>query len=151
MTDCEKRGFDSALDLRVWVRLLECAKIIEKRLRRNFEEFFDTTLPRFDILAMLERAPEGLRMGELSRALLVSNGNVTAIVRQLQEQGLVASRTDPDDGRSAIVSLTKAGQARFEVLADAHHQWVRDALKEFPDSEQRELLRLLSRLKTLLA
>lgn len=136
------------LDLRVWVRLLDCAKIIEKRLRRNFEDQFSTTLPRFDILATLDRAPDGLRMGELSRALLVSNGNVTAIVRQLQEQGLVASRTDPEDARSAIVSLTPNGRVQFTELAEAHHGWVREALADFPEDSQRQLLALLTQLKT---
>jgi DNA-binding MarR family transcriptional regulator len=87
-------------------------------------------------------------MGELSRALLVSNGNVTAIVRQLQEQGLVSSYTDPDDARSAIVSLTPNGRVQFAVLAEAHHGWVREALADFPEDSQRQLLTLLTQLKT---
>lgn len=140
-----------ALDLKVWVRLLACAKIIEKRLRRNFEEQFDTTLPRFDILATLSRRPEGMRMGELSKALLVSNGNVTAIVRQLHEQGLVSSIPDPDDRRSAIVSLTPAGREQFDQLAAAHHEWVREALKQFPEQQQSQLLDLLGQLKSSLS
>ena len=138
----------NTLDLRVWVRLLDCAKIIEKRLRRNFEEQFSTTLPRFDILATLERAPAGLRMGELSRALLVSNGNVTTVVRQLQEQGLVSSKPDPEDGRSAIVSLTADGRTQFGVLAKAHHGWVKEALADFPKENQQQLLELLTKLKS---
>lgn len=144
----EMDGSANMVDLRVWVRLLDCAKIIEKRLRRNFEDQFSTTLPRFDILATLDRASGGLRMGELSRALLVSNGNVTTIVRQLQEQGLVSSRTDPEDARSAIVSLTDKGRAQFEILAKAHHGWVREALSDFPEDLQRDLLNLLTKLKS---
>ena len=136
------------LDLRVWVRLLECAKIIEKRLRRNFEEQFSTTLPRFDILATLDRAPDGLRMGELSRALLVSNGNITAIVRQLQDQGLVSSRTDPEDARSALVALTDTGRVQFAKLAKAHHGWVHEALADFSEESQCHLLHLLTQLKS---
>jgi DNA-binding MarR family transcriptional regulator len=151
MAETEKPVPSGTLDLRVWVRLLDCAKIIEKRLRRNFEDQFDTTLPRFDILATLSRAPEGLRMGELSRALLVSNGNVTAIVRQLEEQGLVSSCPDPDDRRSAIVSLTQPGRAQFSALAEAHHGWVREALADFPEASQRHLLSLLTQLKSSIA
>jgi DNA-binding MarR family transcriptional regulator len=151
MGQTDKPSAATTLDLRVWVRLLDCAKIIEKRLRRNFEEQFGTTLPRFDILATLDRAPDGLRMGELSRALLVSNGNVTAIVRQLQEQALVEARPDPEDGRSAIVSLTPTGRVQFTVLAEAHHGWVREALAEFPEASQRHLLDLLTHLKLSIA
>lgn len=138
----------SGLDLRIWVRLLDCAKIIEKRLRRNFEEQFGTTLPRFDILASLDRAADGLRMGELSRALLVSNGNVTAVVRQLQDSGLVSVQPDPEDRRSAIVALTPAGREQFRILAQAHHGWVREALADFPEDRQRALLELLTQLKS---
>lgn len=137
----------SQMDLRLWVRLLDCAKIIEKRLRRNFQDQFDTTLPRFDVMAALDRAPDGLNMGALSRALLVSNGNVTAIVRQLHEQGLVTSQPDPEDRRSAIVALTAEGKSQFGVLAAAHHTWVRDALRDFPAGRQDQLLTLLTELK----
>ncbi|MDO7835542.1 MarR family transcriptional regulator [Sphingobium sp. HBC34] len=140
-----------AIDLRLWVRLLGCAKIIEKRLRRNFQEQFDTTLPRFDVMAALDRAADGLNMGALSRALLVSNGNVTAIVRQLQDQNFLASRPDPQDRRSAIVALTPAGKAHFATLASAHRQWVADALHDFPRDDQNQLLMLLTRLKASLS
>ena len=136
------------IDLRLWVRLLDCAKVIEKRLRRNFQEQFETTLPRFDVMAALDRASEGLNMGSLSKALLVSNGNVTAIVRQLHEQGMVTSRPDPDDRRSAIVALTAAGKTQFAALAAAHHEWVREALEDFPKDRQEQLLGLLTELKS---
>ncbi|MXO67046.1 MarR family winged helix-turn-helix transcriptional regulator [Altericroceibacterium endophyticum] len=138
---------DKALDLRVWIRLLGCAKMIEKQLRRNFQEQFDTTLPRFDVMAALDRAADGLRMGALSKALLVSNGNVTSIVRQMEEDGHVAYQPDPRDGRSAIVVLTPLGQTRFQELAQAHHNWVRDALKDLPEMDQAQLLTLLDTLK----
>ena len=140
-----------SMDLRVWVRLLSCAKIGEKQLRRNFEEQFDTTLPRFDVMAALYRAPQGLRMSALSRALLVSNGNVTSIVRQLQEQGLVQSVTDPRDARSAIVTLTKAGHAQFLTLAEAHHRWIAEVFRDFPAERMAALLELLTELRSFLS
>src|SRR3546814_3430012 len=85
-----------------------------KRLRRNFVEEFDTTLPRFDVMASLDRYPDGQTMGDLSRSLLVSKGNVTAIVRQLEAQKLVVSTVDPNDRRSAIVALTEEDRHWFE-------------------------------------
>ena len=141
------RDQTGTLDLRIWVRLLSCARIIEKGLRRRFQEQFDTTLPRFDVMAALDRADDGLNMGALSRALLVSNGNVTSIIRQLVGQGLVSSRPDPNDGRSAIVALTPRGKASFAKLAAAHHQWVREALQDFPATLQEQLLVLLTELR----
>lgn len=141
-------GEQGPLDVRVWLRLLSCAMTVEKRLRRNFAEQFSTTLPRFDVMAALERAPNGLSMGELSRALLVSNGNVTALVRQLQEDGLITARPDPNDRRSSIVALSEAGEARFSELAQAHHRWIAEAFEGFSHDNRRQLYALLAELKT---
>ncbi|HWU02018.1 MAG TPA: MarR family transcriptional regulator [Novosphingobium sp.] len=151
----DAKGASGGVDLRLWIRLLGCAKIIEKSLRRNFQDQFDTTLPRFDVMAALDRAREhgegGLSMSELSRALLVSNGNVTSIVRQLQDQGLVVSRADPADGRSAIVSLTPAGQTHFTEMAVAHRGWVLGALADMPEANKARLAELLGELKSTLS
>ncbi|MEP6869979.1 MAG: MarR family transcriptional regulator [Novosphingobium sp.] len=137
-------------ELRMWVRLLACAKIGEKQLRRRFEDEFDTTLPRFDVLAALYRAPEGLRMSALSRALLVSNGNVTVVVRQLLERGFVKSKINPADGRSAIVSLTPTGKRRFVELAEAHHRWISELFSEVPVADKDTLVSKLGNLRTIM-
>jgi DNA-binding MarR family transcriptional regulator len=134
-------------DVRVWLRLLSCSTIIEKRLRRRFTEQYDTTLPRFDVLAALERCPDGATMGELSRALLVSNGNVTALVRQLEEAGMVVSRPAPEDRRSSIVALTPRGRTHFAELAAAHHAWIKGMFAGMPRDDQAALYRLLATLK----
>jgi DNA-binding MarR family transcriptional regulator len=135
------------MDLRMWLQLLSCAKAGEKRLRRNFEEQFGMTLPRFDAMAALQRAPNGLTMGALSKALLVSNGNVTTIVRQLQKQGFVKTSVDPNDTRSVIVALTPDGAEQFNLLAEAHHQWIREAFRDFPVEQMAALTGLLAELK----
>lgn len=136
--------------LRMWVRLLACAKIGEKLVRRRFEDEFDTTLPRFDVLAALYRAPEGLRMSALSRALLVSNGNVTVVVRHLQERGLILSQTDPRDARSAIVSLTPVGHKHFLELAEAHHRWISELFADLPVEQMDALSTLLGDMRATL-
>ena len=112
-------------DVRVWLRLLSCSTIIEKRLRRRFIEQFNTTLPRFDVMATLERHRDGVTMTELSRTLLVSNGNVTALVRQLESDGLAASRPGLEDRRASVVVLTEEGRRHFAELAAAHHAWIK--------------------------
>src|SRR5437667_7273147 len=75
--------------LRIWLRLLTCTQLIEKQVRGRLREQFSTTLPRFDLMAQLERHREGLKMNELSRLLMVTGGNVTATVDQLAQEGLV--------------------------------------------------------------
>ncbi len=137
-------------ELRMWVRLLACAKIGEKRLRRRFDDEFDTTLPRFDVMAALDRSPEGLRMSDLSRALLVSNGNVTLIVRQLQDRGLVEVNASPHDGRSAIVRLSNEGRKRFLVLAEAHHRWIKEMFADLPTTKVTDLVGALGDVRAIL-
>ncbi len=131
----------------LWLRLLTCSTIIEKRIRRRFTDQFGTTLPRFDVMAALEREG-GLTMGELSRRLLVSNGNVTALVRQLESLKLVTSTPAEDDRRSMVVELTPTGRVHFADLAAAHHAWVDAMLAGMPPERQNLLFELLAELKT---
>jgi len=153
MTIPDKHGGSVAgrMDVRLWLRLLSCSTVIEKRLRRRFADRFDTTLPRFDVLAALDRHREGMSMGELSRALLVSNGNVTALVRQLQSQGHVTLEPAPGDRRSQVVTLTAAGVAHFADLVAAHHQWIGAMLAGVDPEQQKALFALLGVVKTSVA
>jgi DNA-binding MarR family transcriptional regulator len=138
-------------DVRVWLRMLSCTIVIEKRLRRRFIEQFETTLPRFDVMAALERHADGMTMGELSNALLVSNGNVTAIVRQLERDGYAVSRPAPGDRRSSIVALTSRGRTDFAVLAEAHHEWIKQMLAGMSSVDKAALHDLLQSLKSSIA
>src|SRR6185436_776653 len=109
--------------VRLWLRLLSCAMAIEKDVQRRFA-VRGATLARFDVLAALDRSRQGMTMGALSRALLVSNGNVTQLVQKLARDGLVRMATSPADRRASIVRLTPKGRAEFAGLAAAHHDWI---------------------------
>ena len=124
--------------VRLWLRLLSCTMAIEKEVQRRFAAR-GATLARFDVLAALDRHPEGMNMGALSRALLVSNGNATQLVQKLAKDGLVRIRTAPGDRRSSIVRLTAKGRGEFDGLAAAHHDWI-DALVAGMDGGARESL-----------
>lgn len=137
--------------LRLWLRLLSCTMVIEKRVQRRLADQFGTTLPRFDILAALDRADGGMMMSELSRALLVSNGNVTALVKTLAADGHVALSSSPSDKRASIVSLTKSGRAHFNTLAAAHHGWIDDMLSGVSAGQRDLLFDLLGSLKVSIA
>lgn len=139
------------LGIRLWLRLLSCTMVIEKRLQRRLTEQFATTLPRFDILAALDRSRGGMMMSELSRALLVSNGNVTALIKTLARDGHVTITASQSDRRASIVEITAAGRAHFAQLADAHHGWL-EAMLDGVSREQREaLFDLLGTLKASIA
>ncbi|BCF91728.1 MarR family transcriptional regulator [Paraburkholderia sp. PGU16] len=117
-------GADSHMGLRLWLRMLTTTNLVQAELRKRLRNEFDTTLPRFDLMAQLERHPEGLKMTELSRRLMVTGGNITGITDQLEKEGLVARDTDQNDRRSISVRLTPEGRALFDRMAVAHEQWV---------------------------
>ena len=139
------------VSLRMWLRLLACSNLIEKTVRTRLADEFSTTLPRFDVLATLERAPDGLQLGELSRLLRVSNGNVTGIVARLAQEGLVDRRSQSGDARVVRVSLTPAGRAAFGPMARAHEAWIEQLTQGFDAADQEALLELLTRLRRTLA
>lgn len=130
--------------LRLWLRLLSCSIIIERRIRAKLEEEFSTTLPRFDVLAALERAPDGLTMSELSAALLVSNGNVTGIVNRLIEDSLVVRTAESDDRRICTVRLTRKGREAFQRMARAHERWIDRMFADLSDNQINQLMKLLA-------
>jgi len=124
--------------LRLWLRLLATTNELERVLRRRMRAQFGTTLPRFDVMAALERAPGGLSMSELSRHLMVTNGNTTTLVGAMERDGLVQRTVSPSDRRSFSVVLTPAGRARFERMAAVHARWVSELLAgvEVADAER---------------
>jgi len=134
--------------LRIWLRLLTCTQLIERRVRTGLREEFATTLPRFDLMAQLERHREGLKMNELSRLLMVTGGNVTAIVDQLEKEGLVERLDEPADRRAFCIRLTRSGEKAFAEMARAHEHWVVELLGGLSHRERDELLKLLAKLKS---
>ena len=146
--DLEARAHsEHAQELRLWLRLLACSQLIEKRVRAGLREQFDTTLPRFDLMAQLERHPEGLKMKELSQRLMVTGGNVTGITDQLVAEGLVERMGVEGDRRAFLVRLTPEGRETFERMAVEHEQWIVQAFEGLSPRELDQLHKLLGKVK----
>jgi DNA-binding MarR family transcriptional regulator len=133
--------------LRLWLRLLTCTQLVEKEVRAQLRERFDTTLPRFDLMAQLERAPDGLKMNELSRRMMVTGGNVTGITDQLAAEGLVDRLDVEGDRRAYRVRLTAKGRKQFHEMAAQHEQWIVDAFAGLSERDIATLHRLLGKVK----
>ncbi|AZO59928.1 MAG: MarR family transcriptional regulator [Mesorhizobium sp.] len=129
--------------LRLWIRLLRASRTIEAELRERLKKEFDTTLPRFDVMAALYRSPEGMLMSDLSRFLLVSNGNITGIVDRLVSEGLVTRARRNGDRRTSMVRLTEEGSKSFAAIAAAHENWVGELLGTVSEDEARRLTGML--------
>lgn len=134
--------------LRLWLRLLTCTTMIENCVKKNLRTDFQTTLPRFDLMAQLARFPDGLKMGELSQRMMVSGGNITGITDQLEKEGLVERLTLKDDRRVWRVRLTKKGREAFAAMAAAHESWIIDWMSGLALDEQHALHAMLGKLKT---
>ena len=135
------------LPLRTWLRMLSTTVRVEAEIRSRLRVEFDITLPRFDLMAQLERHPKGLRMGELSKRMMVTGGNVTGIADQLVKEGLVTRVVDQNDRRSFSVKLTPAGVSTFKKMAQVHEKWVDELLQGLQDDEKKQLNLLLSKVK----
>ena len=149
LVDLETRlAEDHHQAIKLWLRLLACTNLITGEIRSRLREEFDTTLPRFDLLAQLERHPEGLKMGELSKRMMVTGGNLTGITDQLEREGLVARVVDPGDRRSFMVKLTAKGHQSLQEMAKVHEGWVIDFFSGLSNNEKDSLYKLLTKLKT---
>ncbi|MEO6973361.1 MAG: MarR family transcriptional regulator [Rhodoferax sp.] len=134
--------------LRLWLRLLTCTQLIEKQVRSGLREQFDTTLPRFDLMAQLERTETGMKMNELSRRMMVTGGNVTGITDQLVAEGLVERLEVAGDRRAFLVRMTPKGRKQFHEMAQQHEGWIVGAFAGLSEKELGALHKLLGKVKS---
>jgi DNA-binding MarR family transcriptional regulator len=139
LMDLETRTtVDDHQDLRLWLRLLACTNRVEHQVRDRLRREFETTLPRH---------PDGLRMSELSRRLMVSGGNITGITDQLERERLVVRIFDPADRRVVAVKLTATGLARFREMAARHERWIIELLAGLDQTDKAGMFEVLQKLK----
>lgn len=147
-TKASERQGDHKDELRLWLRMLTCSTMIEQEIRRRLRDEFRTTLPRFDLMAQLEKTAAGMTVGEVSQRLMVSNGNVTTVVAGLVEEGLVDKRVGPHDRRVQIIALTPVGRRLFRAMAERHEIWIAELFAGLNPGDLTELMRLLSATKS---
>lgn len=147
-TVVDERPRDHKAELRLWLRLLTCTTLVEDEIRSRLRERFDVTLPRFDLMAQLHKAPEGMTLSQLSSRMMVSNGNLTALVERLAEAGQVERRVSDADRRVVNVVLTTEGEAAFAAMAGEHEGWIASFFAGLAEDDMEQLMLLLGRLKT---
>lgn len=133
--------------LRLWLRMLACTVMIEDQVRAKLRQEFATTLPRFDLMAQLERHPQGLRMGELSRRMMVTGGNITSITDQLEQEALVQRVPDSKDRRAYSVRLTAAGRRAFKRMASVHEDWIVEVMTPLNPAQKQSMFEALGLIK----
>lgn len=136
-----------ALDLRLWLRMLTCSTLVENRARTQMRVEFNTTLPRFDLMAQLANAPRGIKMSDLSRRMMVTNGNITGITDQLERDGLVERIKVDTDRRSCLIRLTAKGRQSFRRMSCAYQGCISELFGGMPEERRELLYQLLGELK----
>lgn len=140
-------GPEDPASLRLWLRLMTCTTEIGDEIRRRLRANFDISLARFDYMAQLYRYPEGLKMGELSRYLMVTGGNVTGLTDELAREGLVSRTSSPTDRRAWLLRLTPKGKKAFEAMAKEHNHWVAELFSGLDHDAVEMLYEHLGRLR----
>lgn len=136
-------------DLRLWLRMLSCCNLVETEVRSRLRTEFETTLPRFDLMAQLLRVPGGMKMSELSRHMMVTNGNITGITDQLEKEGMVERVKVTTDRRSSLIRLTAKGKRTFKKMAKSHEEWIRSMFGGLSETSRSTLFDALGELKRL--
>jgi len=136
------------IDLQLWVRLLACGHAAEQRVKNRIKENFGINQTQFNLLSQLDRAPEGIRIGEIARRTVVTGSNVTAVVDDLERRGLVLRQTAEGDRRATLITLTDNGRKAFAQMAPVHADWIEEIFAEMSKQEKRELIRHLDGLKS---
>jgi DNA-binding MarR family transcriptional regulator len=150
MPDLESRTVpEDHHDLRLWLRMLTCCNLVESEIRGRLRTEYETTLPRFDLMAQLLRAPEGMTMSELSRHMMVTNGNITGITDQLEKEGMVERIKVATDRRSSVIKLTSKGKRNFKKMAESHEQWIQAMFSGLSEKSRDALYEGLGELKLL--
>ncbi len=137
--------------LRLWLRLLACSSLVEREVRARLRAEFEVTLPQFDLLAQLAAAAggdvRGLTMSELSRRLMVTNGNLTGLVERLVKEGLVTRAASPTDGRSHVIRLSPHGRRAFTAMAPLHEGWINEMFGALSREGREQLFGALGELR----
>jgi DNA-binding MarR family transcriptional regulator len=139
------------LELRLWLRMLATTRLVSQEIRRRLRAEFGATLPQFDVLAQLYREADGLRLGELSKRTMVSNGNVTGLVERLEVDGLCRRETLDSDRRVTVAKLTDKGHAHFSAMAAAHEGWLKDMMANVDARTLKLMLTQMNEIKTSVA
>lgn len=133
--------------VRAWLRLVYCAQMVEQEIRTMLREKFDSTLPRFELMAALDRVTDGITMGELSRWLMVTKGNITGIAERLSEDGFIVREPTPTDRRSFIVRLTARGSSEYKRMEVEYERLLEEIFAELSLEESDQFMGLLARIK----
>ncbi|MCP9291274.1 MULTISPECIES: MarR family winged helix-turn-helix transcriptional regulator [Gracilimonas] len=130
--------------LNAFIKLMRASESLNGRLSRHLSDA-NLTVSQFGTLeALLHLGP--LNQRELGQKLLKSGGNITLVIDNLQKNGLVEKKTDPNDRRAVIISLTKKGRSFIEEFFPQHLDKIKEEFSCLSIKEKEQLAGICKKL-----
>ena len=130
--------------LEAYIKLARAANSVQARLDEGLKRL-GFTENQFGILEMLYHLGP-LHQHQIGGKLLLSRANITLLVDQLSQKGLVRRQRDKQDRRKMEVSLTAEGRRRIAKAFPQHLERIVGAFSALNATEQEELARLCKKL-----
>ncbi|GAK10639.1 MarR family winged helix-turn-helix transcriptional regulator [Geomicrobium sp. JCM 19039] len=130
---------DRRLAILLWFRLARFYNQSIKASNKHLEQWQLTTA-QFDLLVQVG-AHQPVTQQHLAEKLLVTKGNITHLVKKMEERGLIMRQ---QDWKTKYLSLTDEGTTFYEEVVPQQEQFQIDQFAELDTADQKELLRLLN-------
>lgn len=128
----------------MWIKLARASATFGKLADENIRSY-GLTEPQFGVLECIGHLGL-LTLGELSRKLLVSGGNITCVVDNLEKEGLVERVHSTEDRRAIVAQLTPKGKKVFDESFVKHANFITEIASVLNEHEQEQLSQLLKKL-----
>lgn len=130
----------NASELAAYFALRSAGDRMQNAVTRQLKDY-DLTEVQFSILAQLADSPDGLRMSELARVLVVTKSGLTYQAAQLERRGLIARGSSEHDDRAVVVRATSQGQALLGDVMPGHIALVRELFIDRLDADEVTMVR----------
>lgn len=144
MKTTEKYGPKADAALSMWVKLARAYATFYKKSHASIRSF-GLTEPQFSVLETLGHLGP-LTIGTLCKKQLVSGGNMTLVVDNLERDGYVRRIHSQKDRRTIIVELTDSGNELFQKIFVKHAENITKASSVLSEEELHQLSHLLKKL-----
>ncbi|WP_091584572.1 MarR family winged helix-turn-helix transcriptional regulator [Alteribacillus bidgolensis] len=133
---------DERLALLLWFRL---SRFYNQSIRRSNKHLkrWELSAAQFDVLVQVGTY-QPLTQNELAAKLFVTKGNITQILRRMEELGWVQRE---QVWKKKVISLTDAGNSLFEEVVPHQEQFQASQFQGLEKEEQKQLLNLLKKLQ----
>lgn len=132
------------LSLKTWVKLARSFNTINKVVNEEINTY-GVTPSQFGVLEALYHLGD-MPIGKLGEKILVTGGNMTVILDNLEKQGYIERIKSPTDRRSLFIKLTEKGRTLIEQVFPGHKLFVAEIISVLTEEEQIVLGSLLKKL-----